>query len=89
MKVLAVAVMGMVMVLAGAAQAHEKAEAGMVCHPMSSTNINYQPRFGDGMSPNLSVPVTPKFYVTNERDYKACKKVASKKGAHVIIDPNA
>ncbi|WP_299731403.1 hypothetical protein [uncultured Endozoicomonas sp.] len=88
MKVLAVAVAGLL--LAGAVQAGEKAEKeGMVCHAMGSTNIHHQPRFGDGMSPNLSVPVTPKFYVTSERDYKACRKMAAEKGAHVIIDPNA
>ncbi|WP_067585977.1 hypothetical protein [Endozoicomonas ascidiicola] len=93
MKVLAVAVAGLL--LAGAVQAGEKAEKeGMVCHAMGGTTMvrlanHSEPSDQGDMSPNLTINVAPTFYVTSARDYKACRKIARDKGAHVIIDPNA
>ncbi|USE38000.1 hypothetical protein [Endozoicomonas sp. SCSIO W0465] len=90
MKVIAVAVAGML--LAGIAQAADQVEdvqkQGMVCYSMGSVNSERQSN-GRGMAPDLSVNVAPAFYITSDRDYKACRKVAAEKGAHVIIDPNA
>lgn len=95
MKVIA-AVAGML--LAGAVQAADRSvdqqKQGMVCYSMGSVSAVRQARESrfsaqGNMSPNLSVNVTPTFYISSERDYKACRKIASQKGAHVIIDPNA
>ncbi|MFK0572632.1 hypothetical protein [Endozoicomonas sp.] len=96
MKIIAVAVAGML--LAGAVQAADEGvdqqKQGMVCYSMGSASAvrqNSESRSSaqGNMSPNLSVNVTPTFYITSDRDYKACRKIASDKGAHVIIDPNA
>ena len=96
MKVIAVAVAGML--LAGAVQAADRVEdlqkQGMVCYSMGSTSAVRQASESrtsaqGNMSPNLSVTVAPTFYITSDRDYKACRKLAAEKGAHVIIDPNA
>ena len=96
MKVIAVAVAGLL--LAGVAQAADRVEdqqkQGMVCYSMGSASAVRQAsesRFSaqGNMSPNLSVNVAPTFYITSDRDYKACRKMAAERGAHVIIDPNA
>lgn len=100
MKVIAVAVAGLL--LAGVAQAadvlvervEDQQKQGMVCYSMGSTSAVRQAsesRFSaqGNMSPNLSVNVAPTFYITSDRDYKACRKMAAERGAHVIIDPNA
>ncbi len=96
MKVIAVAVAGLL--LAGVAQAADRVEdqkkQGMVCYSMGSVSAVRQAsesRFSaqGNMSPNLSVNVAPTFYITSDRDYKACRKMAAERGAHVIIDPNA
>ncbi|WP_422465481.1 hypothetical protein [Endozoicomonas sp. ALC013] len=90
MKVIAVAVAGML--LAGAVQAADKAEdlqkQGIVCYSMGQVNAERQSG-GRGMAPDLTVNIAPTFYITSDRDYKACRKMAAEKGAHVIVDPNA
>ena len=96
MKVIAVAVAGVL--LAGSVQAAESGsdneKQGLVCYSMGSTSVvqqdtNALPSAQGDMSPNLSVNVTPTFYISSARDFKECRKIASEKGARVIIDPNA
>ncbi|KEQ19421.1 hypothetical protein [Endozoicomonas numazuensis] len=79
MKVLVVSFVAAV--LSGSALASEKAESHKpVCKPLAQVHVEQS-----GRAPSIS----PKFYVTSEADYKACRKMAAEKGAHVIIDPNA
>ncbi|WP_062261560.1 hypothetical protein [Endozoicomonas arenosclerae] len=79
MKVLVVSLVAAV--LSGSALASEKEESHKpMCKPLTPVYVEQS-----GRAPGIS----PQFYITSEADYKACRDMASEKGAHVIIDPNA